>query len=66
MRAGKLSKREFETVEKAWGILSRYMDWAEEDADKRGEDLDGRYVYEVAGNAVAGLCEFVNNYGKED
>jgi len=56
MKNGKLNQREMQTLNKAWGILSDWGEWAE-DNDKADE-----YLYEVAMNAVAGLCEFINNY----
>lgn len=56
---GKLSKRDMETLNKAWGIISRWLDWADEN-EFDPED----YLYESAGNAVCGLCEFINNYEK--
>lgn len=62
-RTGKLSKRELETLNKAWGIVSRWMDWADE------HDVDTEdYQYESAGNAVCGLCEFIGQekLGRED
>lgn len=55
-KAGKLSSRDMETLNKALEILSRWTEVQEE----RGNDED--YVYESAMNAVVGLCEFVNNY----
>lgn len=52
MRNGKLSKRESDTLLKAWEIVSRWSEWAEESG------LEETYEYEVAMNAVVGLCEF--------
>lgn len=60
---GKLSKHDMEVLDKAWGILSRWTEWAEKD----GID-DGRvsgYQYDVAMDAVCGLCEFIENYETE-
>ena len=59
---GKLSKYELATLNKAWGILSRWTEWADEDADNHGYEADADYTYSSAMNAVAGLCEFINNY----
>lgn len=61
-KTGKLSKRELETLNKAWEILSRWSEKAEEDADRHGYEADTDYVYSSAMNAVCGLCEFINNY----
>ena len=58
-KTGKLNKRELETLNKAWQILSTWSERAEDDADT------DEYLYEVAMNAVCGLCEFVNNYDTE-
>lgn len=60
-RTGKLSKRDMETLNKAWGIVSRWLDWADEN-DVDPED----YQYESAGNAVCGLCEFIGMENRED
>lgn len=60
-RTGKLSKRDMETLNKAWSIVSRWLDWADEN-DVDPED----YMYESAGNAVCGLCEFIGMNKKED
>lgn len=53
---GKLSKREMETLDKAWTILSRWTEKAEDN-----DEVD-EYLYDVAMNAMCGLCEFINNY----
>lgn len=53
---GKLSKRDIQTLDKAWEILSRWSEKAEDN-----DEVD-EYLYDVAMNAVCGLCEFVNNY----
>lgn len=63
---GKLSKRDMDTLNKAWGILSRWTEWAEEDADAHGYEADTDYAYSCAMNAVAGLCEFISMNEKED
>jgi hypothetical protein len=47
-----------DTLDRAWGILSR---WTETEEEKGNEDS---YIYEVAMNAVCGLCEFVQNYSR--
>lgn len=60
-RTGKLSKREMETLDKAWSIVSRWMYWA----DEKGID-DDDYQYESAGNAVCGLCEFIGMENREE
>lgn len=62
---GKLNKREMDTLNKAWTILSRWTEWAEEDADRLGYEADTDYAYSSAMNAVCGLCEFINNYEGE-
>ena len=59
MKNGKLSKREMETLNRAWDILSRWTDYDEE------HGTQDEYVYDVAMNAVAGLCEFINNYERQ-
>lgn len=59
---GKLSKREMETLRRAWTILSDWTQWDEEDADANGYEADTDYCYTSAMNAVCGLCEFINNY----
>lgn len=53
---GKLSKREMDTLNKAWEILSRWTEVAEDD------EATDEWLYDMAMNAVAGLCEFVNSY----
>ena len=58
-KTGKLSKKELETLNKAWEIMSK---WSEVAEDNPAID---EYVYEVAMNAVCGLCEFINNYEGE-
>lgn len=57
---GKLSKRDMETLNRAWEILS---DWTQliEDKMEQGENTD-EYTYGSAMNAVVGLCEFIGNY----
>ncbi len=58
-KTGKLNKRELETLNKAWDILSRWSEKAEDN------DRVGEYLYNVAMNAVCGLCEFIYNYKGE-
>lgn len=58
-RDGKLSKSEMATIRKAWDILSRWTEWAEEDAEAHGYEADCDYAYSSAMNAVCGLCEFI-------
>lgn len=55
-KSGKLSKRDMETLNRAWEILSRWTETEEE------QDNSDEYVYDVAMNAVCGLCEFIQNY----
>ena len=52
MRNGKLNRRESETLLKAWEIVSKWTEWAEENG------LGETYEYGSAMNAVVGLCEF--------
>ena len=59
---GKLSKRDMATLNRAWEILSRWTEWAENDAEGNGYEADTDYLYNNAMYAVAGLCEFVNGY----
>lgn len=59
---GKLSKTEMATINRAWGILSRWTEWVEADADKHGYEADTDYAYSCAMNAVCGLCEFIGEY----
>lgn len=59
---GKLSKRDMDTLNRAWEILSRWTERAEEDADRLGYEADTDYAYSSAMNAVCGLCEFIGNY----
>lgn len=56
---GRLSNRDMATIEKAYEILS---DWTQIIEDKEGDEAWDDYVWNSAMNAVAGLCEFVNNY----
>lgn len=53
---GKLSERNMETLNRAWDILSKWTEKAEDN-----DEVD-EYLYDVAMNAVCGLCEFINNY----
>lgn len=62
-KTGKLSKREMETLNRAWEILSRWSDVNEDKADS--EEWEESYIYDSAMNAVCGLCEFINNYKGE-
>lgn len=62
MKNGKLNKREMATLNKAWEILSRWSETAEEKADRNGYEADTDYLYSNAMTAVVGLCEFINNY----
>lgn len=64
-KTGKLNKRELETLNKAWEILSRWSEVKEREAERNGYEVDTDYLYNDAMNAVAGLCEFVNNYDVE-
>ena len=64
-KTGKLSKRELETLNKAWEILSRWSEVKERKAERNGYEVDTDCLYNDAMNAVAGLCEFVNNYKGE-
>ena len=57
---GKLSKRDMATLDKAWEILSRWSEWAE-DEGMENNDVCG-YLYDMAMSAVCGLCEFISNY----
>ena len=58
-KTGKLNKRELETLDKAWEILSRWSEKAED-----SDEVDA-YLYDVSMSAVASLCEFINNYEGE-
>lgn len=62
---GNLSEREMRTLNKAWGILSKWTEIQERDAESHGYEPDTDYCYTNAMYAVVGLCEFMNNYGKE-
>lgn len=57
---GKLSKRDMDTLNKAWGILSKWTEWAENE----GMDVVevSEWQFDMAMNAVAALCEFINDY----
>lgn len=57
-KTGRLSKRDMDTLNRAWTILS---DWTQLAEDKDEAVVDD-YVYTSAMNAVAGLCEFIGNY----
>jgi hypothetical protein len=66
---GKLSKRDMAALNKAWGILSRWTEVYEADVCEVEEsdddccmDAEYEYLYDNAMTAVAGLCEFINNY----
>lgn len=61
-RTGKLSKREVETLNRAWSIVSDWIGWQEEngfDCDADGNDFDDQHAYDSAGNACVGLCDFI-------
>ena len=64
-KTGKLSKRELETLNRAWEILSRWADKAEEKTDPELMTGNDDYLYTHACYAITGLCEFVNNYKGE-
>lgn len=55
---GKLSKRDMNTLSKAYEILSDWTQVMEDNDESVVED----YVYSSAMNAVVGLCEFIGNY----
>lgn len=55
---GKLSKRDMNTLNKAWEILS---DWTQT-AEDNDEGVIDDYVYSNAMSAVVGPCEFIGNY----
>lgn len=55
-KTARLSKRELEMLKKAWEILSRWSEAAEDN-----DEVDA-YLYDVSMSAVASLCEFINNY----
>lgn len=59
---GKLSKRDMATLNKAWEILSRWTEWAENDAESNGYEADTDCCYNDAMSAVVGLCDFIENY----
>ena len=61
---GKLSKRDIETLNRAWGILSRWTEIYESDSESEDccVDPDYEYMYDNAMAAVAGLCEFIHEY----
>lgn len=59
---GKLSKRDMDTLNKAWEILSRWTEIQEADAERHGYEPDTDYCYTNAMAAVAGLCEFIGEY----
>lgn len=46
-------------LKKAWEILSRWSEAAEDN-----DEVDA-YLYDVSMSAVASLCEFINNYEGE-
>jgi hypothetical protein len=58
-KTGRLSNRDMAAIEKAYEILS---EWTQIIEDREGDDVWDDYVWSNAMNAVAGLCEFVNNY----
>jgi hypothetical protein len=57
---GKLSKRDMETLNKAWEILSDYTQVREDREDYT--ELCEDDLFTNAMTAVAGLCEFIGNY----
>lgn len=60
MKDVNLSKREIETLNRAWEIMSRWSEWAE----KQGMDdvkVSG-WQYDNAMYAVCGLREFIDSY----
>ena len=59
---GKLDKREMQTLNNAWGILSRWTAAKEAEAERNGYEADADYLYNNAMNAVVGLCEFISDY----
>ena len=59
---GKLSKRDLDCLNRAWGILSDWTQIVEDDAIAKGEDPDENPLFGSAMNAVMGLCEFVGCY----
>lgn len=59
---GKLSKRDMEALNKAWGILSKWTEAAEERTDPNLMTGNEDYLYTHACYAITGLCEFINNY----
>lgn len=61
-KTGKLSKREMETLNKAWEILSRWSKTAEEKTDPDLMTGNEDYLYTHACYVITGLCEFINNY----
>lgn len=63
MKNGNLSKSELATLEKAYSIMSKWTEWAEEDADFHGYEPDCDYAYTHAMYAVTGLCEFLSERG---
>lgn len=57
---GKLSKRDMATLNRAWEILSKWTEWAENEGM---DDVEvSEWQFDMAMNAVAGLCEFINGY----
>ena len=61
MKNGELSKRELETIRRAWSILSKWSEWADEDARAHGYEPSADPSYCDAMTAVAGLCEFIGD-----
>jgi len=55
---GKLSKRDMNAPNRAYAILSDWMQVAED----KDENIVGDYVDSNAVNAVVGLREFISNY----
>ena len=63
-KTGKLNKRELETLNRAWAILSKWTEIYEgESVEEDGcIEPEYEYLYDNAMSAVCGLCEFVSNY----
>lgn len=61
---GKLSKRDIQTLDKAWGILSKWTEIYENDNESEDGCVNSEYeyMYDNAMAAVAGLCEFIHEY----
>lgn len=64
-KTGKLNKRELETLNKTWDILSRWAEQAEKKTDPELMTGDEDYLYTHACYAITGLCEFIGCYDRE-